>query len=223
MWLTENMWHGNNCPNLVFKQTRQVSTLPLLAMVQSQYLLWSYFNIWGLSLHHEELFYSLQKLKMCLSRFVQDQDIVRVNAIPVEVWGVLVYCWHRPLAHPIFTILYKELIHSPPTTDWLRTGFWILQIFKPKFCNSPELEPQISMNAQHRPPGARLYFPFSSKIPEAVEWFSSLQCPKSRHANYVWQYLEAAFLWIIHMYNTQEETPSERPLSLSKGSFNQTF
>ena len=125
-------------------------------------------------------------------------DSIRVNAVPVEVWGVLVYCWHRPLAHPIFTILYKELIHSPPTTDWLRTGFWILQIFKPKFCNSPELEPQISMNAQHRPPGARLYFPFSSKIPEAVEWFSSLQCPKSRHANYVWQYLEAAFLWIIH-------------------------
>ena len=147
--------------------------------------------------------------------------------MPVEVWGVLVYCWHRPLAlaHPIFTILYKELIHSPPTTDWLRTGFWILQISKPKFCNSPELEPQISMNAQQRPPSARLYFPFSSKIPEAVEWFSSLQCPKSRHENYVWQYLEAAmyysFLWIIH--TTLRERLLLRPVSLSKGSFNQMF
>ena len=92
-----------------------------------------------------------------------------------------------PVPQSIFTILWSSFIL---TNQWLllKTGFWILQIFKPCFCKSfgigykrpaqPSARTNSNASTMNEIWDVWLHFPFifSCKIPEAVEWFGSLQC-----------------------------------------------
>ena len=88
------------------------------------------------------------------------------------------------LAQSIFTISWSSFILT--TNQWLllKTGFWILQIFKPCFCKSfgigykrptpppasTRQTPQLWMKYEMFGFIFRSFFP--CKIPEAVEWLA---------------------------------------------------
>ena len=97
------------------------------------------------------------------------------------------YIFHRApvlLAQSIFTISWSSFILTTNQCLLLKTGFWILQIFKPCFCKSfgigykhpsppsasTRQTPQLWMKYEMFGFIFRSFFP--CKIPEAVEWLA---------------------------------------------------